>query len=105
MYAGAAAVFGFLLLATANAFWDFNHPRVWESPGNDPHVYAWGLGAAWLVAGYVAVSIARSERRRARRERTARMLGRTEALLREGRLAEAEACLEACKRLSGYRRG
>ncbi len=101
------AVFGlvsaiFLVGMSLHAAWDFAHPRQWEYPGNDPHVYVWGVVVCWLVFIYIFGYVFFSERRTTHAARLATLLKRVETLIREKKLKEAGECLDECKTLTGY---
>ncbi len=89
------------------SWWDFTHPQAWQRAVDDPHVYVWMVGFGFMVVVYVFVTIYRGEfkrHRQAQRKATvAMLLKRAETLIRENKTQEAEACLDECKRLTGYR--
>jgi hypothetical protein len=102
--------FGFLLLGLAagagmagRAWWDFTHPREWESFAFDPHVYSWAVAAEFVTFVFVFTRGVRQKRRTRRRARLARLTRRTRELIRDNRLSEAEECLRQCQALAGYR--
>ncbi len=93
---------GYLTGMSAKASWDFNHPKHWESPGDDPRVYSWGIVVFGMICAYIFPRMIAIERRHWRKRQVSFLLARTARLLRMGRLPEAEACLRECKRLAGY---
>jgi hypothetical protein len=81
--------------------WDLTHPRQWETPGQDPHVYGWGFAAVWVIFIYVTVRIVNCERKtRARKVRLAALYARVEHFIRGKRWREAEGVLRECERLA-----
>jgi hypothetical protein len=93
--------FSFFTAFALHAWWDFTHPKVWDSPDKDPYVYVWFLVGGWAVCGYVFTRIILNERNLLRRARLSQLVKRAELLLSQNKLVEAEACLNECRKLAG----